>query len=64
MIKFDEYGVRDLIYMRVFGNYFRGRDRERGVFAVVRHYLKKVNYYNFYDLKVVFGYYDKVRKIF
>lgn len=40
MVKFDEYGVGDLIYMRVFGNYFRGRDRERGVLVVVRYYLK------------------------
>lgn len=64
MIKPDEYGAGDLIHMRVPGNYLRGRDRERGVLAAVRHHLKKANYHNFHDLKAAFGYYDKVRRIF
>ena len=64
MIKPDESGAGDLIHMRVPGNYLRGRDRERGVLAAVRHHLKKANYHNFHDLKAAFGYYDKVRKIF
>lgn len=59
MIKPDEYGAGDLIHMRVPGNYLRGRDRERGVLAAVRHHLKKANYHNFHDLKAAFGYYDK-----
>lgn len=63
MIKPDEYGAGDLIHMRVPGKYLRGRDRERGVLAAVRHHLKKANYHNFHDLRAAFGYYDKVKRV-
>ncbi|XP_068752255.1 EF-hand domain-containing family member B-like [Montipora capricornis] len=59
MVKPDEYGAGDLIHMRVPSKYLRGRDRERGVLAAVRHHLKKANYHNFHDLKAAFEYYDK-----
>ena len=61
MVKPDEYGAGDLIHMRVPSKFLRGRDRERGVMAAVRHHLKKANYHNFYDLKAAFEYYDQVR---
>lgn len=59
MVKPDEYGAGDLIHMRVPSKYLRGRDRERGVLAAVRHHLKKANYHNFHDLRAAFEYYDK-----
>jgi len=59
MVKPDEYGAGDLIHMRVPSKYLRGRDRERGVLAAVRHHLKKANYHNFHDLRAAFQYYDK-----
>ncbi|KAL9958296.1 hypothetical protein ACROYT_G035296 [Oculina patagonica] len=59
MVKPDEYGAGDLIHMRVPGKYLRGRDRERGVLAAVRHHLKQANYHNFHDLRAAFEYYDK-----
>ncbi|KAJ7351912.1 hypothetical protein OS493_034517 [Desmophyllum pertusum] len=59
MVKPDEYGAGDLIHTRVPGKYLRGRDRERGVLAAVRHHLKKANYHNFHDLIAAFEYYDK-----
>lgn len=63
MVKPDEYGAGDLIHMRVPGKYLRGRDRERGVLAAVRHHLKQANYHNFHDLRAAFEYYDKVKMV-
>lgn len=63
MVKPDEYGAGDLIHTRVPGKYLRGRDRERGVLAAVRHHLKKANYHNFHDLIAAFEYYDKVKRV-
>uniref|UniRef100_A0A4X2M655 EF-hand domain family member B n=1 Tax=Vombatus ursinus TaxID=29139 RepID=A0A4X2M655_VOMUR len=55
----DEYGAGDLIYNRLPGQYLRGKDRERAVFAAVRQHLKKVNYYNFDTLLEAFRHFDK-----
>ena len=59
LVKPDEYGVGDLLHERGPGTYLRGKDRQRGVLAAVRHHLKKANYHNFQDLLSAFRYYDK-----
>ncbi|XP_068944347.1 EF-hand domain-containing family member B [Petaurus breviceps papuanus] len=55
----DDYGAGDLIYNRLPGQYLRGKDRERAVFAAVRQHLKKVNYRNFDTLLAAFRHFDK-----
>jgi len=59
MVKPDQYGAGDLIHMRDPANFLRGKDRQRGILAAVRHHLKKANYQNFADLKAAFSFYDK-----
>ncbi|XP_019581578.2 EF-hand domain-containing family member B [Rhinolophus sinicus] len=55
----EDYGAGDLIYNRLPGEYLRGKDRQRGLVAAVRHHLKKVNYENFDTLLAAFRHYDK-----
>ena len=60
-VKPDEFGAGDLIHMREAEGVLRGKDRDRGVIALIRQHLKKANYHNFESLKAAFEHYDKSR---
>ncbi|NXF00812.1 EFHB protein, partial [Smithornis capensis] len=55
----DEYGVCDLLRVRVPCEFLCGKDREKAVLSAVRQSLKKVNYQNFDVLLNAFRHYDK-----
>ncbi|XP_072507310.1 EF-hand domain-containing family member B isoform X2 [Notamacropus eugenii] len=55
----EDYGAGDLIYNRLPGQYLRGKDRQRAVFAAIRQHLKKVNYRNFDTLLEAFRHFDR-----
>eukprot|EP00118_Oscarella_pearsei_P004229 m.17710 g.17710 ORF g.17710 m.17710 type:complete len:550 (+) comp27541_c0_seq1:45-1694(+) len=58
MAKPDPYGAGDLIHNRAKQNFLRGKDRERGALAAVRHHLKQANFTGFVNLESAFQHYD------
>ncbi|XP_065834963.1 EF-hand domain-containing family member B-like [Oscarella lobularis] len=55
----DPYGAGDLLHQRDKQNFLRGKDRQRGAIAAVRHHLKRANFANFSNLGAAFCHYDK-----
>ena len=58
----DPYGVDDLMHGRVPRFYLRGKDRERGLVAAVRHQMKKHNYQHYPTLEAAFSNADREKK--
>ena len=63
VVKPDRMGVPDLLHMRPDCNYQRGKEREQGCIAAIRHELKIRNFHNFNSLRQAFEHYDKVKAL-
>ena len=48
-----------MLHQRDKQNFLRGKDRQRGAIAAVRHHLKRANFANFSNLGAAFCHYDK-----